>query len=548
MRRAFPILQDDTEFTNDRNETYAFAEDTEAEKQGVFSSTQSNSRRTLFLQGSEKPRKEEGEEEEADIQAHWIDDAKKKRMRRPHTLGQSWRNAGNDDIAKDSRALVLPRPSTISSSKTQVSSVSREMTRSHETVQAHQTSQVILKRDANGKEHENLQTLANEAADVSRDIQFRPEVLQASKILESTLDSAASAGHDKELLKSIMLDVFEADNTEGMHQSACSETLASAARLLRIRVHPTKIGTVENIQSSLHGDSEIPDLHLLQDKVTDNVSMKISADVWLALDKAFTGEWKQDANEQERIGTWAVQVLKQSGLGIADVLKREGLQPLGRLVMQLLSSTAASSRNTVHSKQSVNVSRQGASYTPAFEASKEQGNIHSKHDMQQQRATGNVNVQVLPSIADLHDAFKHENFQHDLQAFQNNLVLEESADVLLETFIEKLRNDTLDEVHLDIRKKSLEGQASEDMSVRPRKRDESSSRHVAFTNDMPSFAPTSQRLKRDITSESASKQSSDFVALGSSAQTRDRPSRSQLTKAFSHFQGMQEHDDQLEEY
>ena len=191
--------------------------------------------------------------------------------------------------------------------------------------------------------------------------------------------------------------------------------------------------------------------------VKDLTQHFLSSDVQKAALTSLTTNWKEDQEEQLRVGTWAVHVLSGQVNSIpAELLrgmKSDALKALGRLSMQLLESSTASAKSESQPmlKADSQISRTGTQYTGTSMATESFENTGAeKQDMEIQRVVENISHLSKAAIKGSNEFFRMESIQGDLQALQNNIQLDFTADMLVEGFIEALRSDK-DESNTELR-------------------------------------------------------------------------------------------------
>lgn len=186
--------------------------------------------------------------------------------------------------------------------------------------------------------------------------------------------------------------------------------------------------------------------------VADLTQHFLSSDVQKAALTSLTTNWKEDQEEQLRIGTWAVHVLSGQVDSIPTELlrgmKSDALKALGRLSMQLLAASTASA--TAESqpllKGEVTAERSAQKYSGTQRAIESFENVSDqKQSLEIQRAVENISHLSKAAIKGSNEFFRMESVQADLQALQNNIQLDFTADVLVEGFIEALKYDNLEE-------------------------------------------------------------------------------------------------------
>jgi len=194
--------------------------------------------------------------------------------------------------------------------------------------------------------------------------------------------------------------------------------------------------------------------HNFSEKEDKIVSAKhfLSSDVQKAALTSLTTNWKEDQEEQLRVGTWAVHVLAGQIDSIPTELlrgmKSDALKALGRLSMQLLAASASSATSESQPllKGEVGVERAGQKYTGTQMAGEAFENLSNEKDaLEIQRVVENISHLSKAAIKGSNEFFRMESIQSDLQALQNNIQLDFTADVLVDGFIEALKHDTLEE-------------------------------------------------------------------------------------------------------
>ena len=207
---------------------------------------------------------------------------------------------------------------------------------------------------------------------------------------------------------------------------------------------PKHLGTTKGAQGE----------HNFNEKEDKLVSAKhfLSSDVQKAALTSLTTNWKEDQDEQLRVGTWAVHVLAGQVDSIPTELlrgmKSDALKALGRLSMQLLAASAASATSESQPllKGEVGIERTGQKYTGTKMAGEAFENLSNEKDaLEIKRVVENISHLSKAAIKGSNEFFRMESIQLDLQALQNNIQLDFTADVLVEGFIEALKHDTLEE-------------------------------------------------------------------------------------------------------
>jgi hypothetical protein len=160
-------------------------------------------------------------------------------------------------------------------------------------------------------------------------------------------------------------------------------------------------------------------------------------------------------------------------------MKKDAVLALGRLSMQLLSSSANAqtsfSADSVRAKSPNSQTSQTIRGRTAGGKTAEALEFLEEQEAELPTATSTrKSVDTLPmertSIRGANEFFRMEAIQSDLQALQNNISLEFTADMLVEGFIESLRNDDLDTAEVTLRSDILsQFQAHENLQSNSKK-------------------------------------------------------------------------------
>ncbi len=191
------------------------------------------------------------------------------------------------------------------------------------------------------------------------------------------------------------------------------------------------------------------DLRLQKETVIDYSKDRVSTDVLIAAQRSL-GDLKEDAEEQLRIGTWAVHVLSgRMDTVPSEILrgmKKDALLALGRLSMQLLAASAKSAQAEFQAslKQGSAIERGGGRQVSLLGATTSSPESKPQEIEGAQQVRENLGDLQKSAIKGANDFFRMESIQGDLQALQNNISLDFTADMLVEGFIDALRNDDLD--------------------------------------------------------------------------------------------------------
>ena len=274
----------------------------------------------------------------------------------------------------------------------------------------------------------------------------------------------------------------------------------------------------------------------------------LSSDVQKAAVTSLTTNWKEDQDEQLRVGTWAVHVLSGQVNSIpAELLrgmKTDALKALGRLSMQLLASSAASAQSDSQPmlKSDFASSRSGTQYTGSEMAAELFENAgDEKQDMEIQRVVENISHLSKAAIKGSNEFFRMESIQGDLQALQNNIQLDFTADMLVEGFIEALRTDT-EESSTELRTDILTAfHAKQTNSSHVRKNVVQSSRSQQVTFDVESQVSAGDKRKKfQVVVE---EELPIVIDMGSSVQKSEKDS-SKHSKDLGFEQGVSPEDEQ----
>jgi hypothetical protein len=99
-------------------------------------------------------------------------------------------------------------------------------------------------------------------------------------------------------------------------------------------------------------------------------------------------------------------------------------------------------------KREVGIERSGQKYTGtkmAGEAFENNSTSYGNDSLEIQRVVENISHLSKAAIKGSNEFFRMESIQSDLQALQNNIQLDFTADVLVDGFIEALKHDTVEE-------------------------------------------------------------------------------------------------------
>jgi hypothetical protein len=151
--------------------------------------------------------------------------------------------------------------------------------------------------------------------------------------------------------------------------------------------------------------------------------------------------------------------------------KSKGLQALGRMALQVLSSTQASQRNDVRMRSDPSASAHVRGIaTQDSRAKSRAGDVRWKDDDEASRLAAPEPVtkqSVRAALKDLTAFFREDTTQTDMQTIQNGLELDTTADEVFDAFLETLRDDGLDEASAGSRVDAFQReQAETEVSLR----------------------------------------------------------------------------------
>jgi hypothetical protein len=494
MKAHFPTLVDVEEWTDSyTGKLHKSGPGTQAESLGKALQSSSSQRRALFLQGGEdKPRRPDSEEKEAEIilpTRTGLTSAKSLGARQ--FFGQS--NFAQEGTKVATLNTPFPEaPIRNAPIKIEALSAERELRNTGEGLKRsaqHGFEGKLKARDAAPQPSET-----REARQVSHSVPAE-QILQGSTQkhdlvhsrsvhsytpieVQSKIDMQGSSKAAKDIVLDILMDVkSNSKSTRGIHAS--KEALQGLQDIALKMVMPvserdTKATDLILGASTLEFTSKqdpsmpnktFPPKHLgttkgaqgeqnFNEKEDKLVSAKhvLSSDVQKAALTSLTTNWKEDQDEQLRVGTWAVHVLAGQVDSIPTELlrgmKSDALKALGRLSMQLLAASAASATSESQPllKGEVGIERAGQKYTGTKMAGEAFENLSTEKDsLEIKRVVENISHLSKAAIKGSNEFFRMESIQSDLQALQNNIQLDFTADVLVEGFIEALKHDTLEE-------------------------------------------------------------------------------------------------------
>jgi hypothetical protein len=458
--------------------THAPRKGEEPEIQGAQHAAHS-SRRILFMEGHVKPARPEGESQEAEVLS-------KSFVPTPDFIQGASKFFGGSAMAKQGRGLAkldVPLPSAPMRNvplKDDKVAMEKEIIQTGEGLK--QSAQLgiggrVKTRDAQPlpsqstvkqsstnltavNELKHSEKLFNELTSVRAVQSYTPTQIQASLNLKDESKAkdivleilSRNLGVDtmaKEELKDIALKLTLApiekstQSIDLIRQALASSPDVQQDRTIKETRKAPLTTTVQ--QRTAVGSKDLKAREALQHAV----KTVLSTDVLLAIQRSQQLNLKEDSEEQLRIGTWAVHVLAgRMDTVPAEILrgmKKDALQALGRLSMQLLSSTKSAS-STYEAKQHVSLAtkRQGGHELSILKASGGEQDEYEDELGAIEFTRENLSDVQKSAIKSTNEFFRMESVQGDLQALQNNIKLDFTADMLVEGFIEALRNDDLE--------------------------------------------------------------------------------------------------------
>jgi hypothetical protein len=453
----------------------------EAEKHDKQHSMQS-SRRLLFLEGSSKPARPQGEAQEAEILAE------PQRPTKEFIRGAS-KFFGGNHLAHQGQGLAkldTPLPSAPMRNvplKHDKVALEKEIQHSGEGLKQsaqHGIEGRVKARDAQPapsestvKQSSTFLTAHNELTSSEKlfnDLQskravqsYTPTQIQAqlnlkdaSKAKDIVLEILSRNLVADTMAKAELKDIASKLTLAPVEKTALSIDLIQQA-IASSNVEPQKDKTIKETRNAplstaiqQRTDVGAKDLKI-REAIQHAAKTVLSTDVILAIQRSQQINLKDDGEEQLRIGTWAVHVLAgRMDTVPAEILrgmKKDALQALGRLSMQLLSSSAKSARAEYEAREPKTLKaqqRRGGHELSIFKAS---GGAQDERDEELGTvdiARENIGDIQKSAIKSTNEFFRMETVQGDLQALQNNIKLDFTADMLVEGFIEALRNDDME--------------------------------------------------------------------------------------------------------
>ena len=394
----------------------------------------------------------------------------------------------------------------------------------------------IKSRDAQPKPSESVQrqatsSLAATNEQKSRDRIYYDQITQRSVPSYTPIELEAKLNlREKSLSKDIVLDILMMKGHEPAQQTVATTELYDIATKLSMPVSAKTQQSIEFLTQALAEASEAPvDSSLLHERKAPRNSLLqlssqkgiqdlklaqeysqekakgLSTDVIVALERATTQSLKDDPAEQLRLGTWAVHVLAgRMDTPAAELLrgmKKDAVLALGRLSMQLLSSSASAHTTFTTEQRKTQVSSSTTLRGKTIGSASAQVSTQAEHTTSQlPTASAKLNIETFQksSIKGANEFFRMEAIQGDLQALQNNIQLEFTADMLVEGFIESLRNDDLDTSQEEMRSDILsQFGAKQTLQNSAREKDLSTTRATAGTFSLSASSSATPKQKHE---------------------------------------------------
>jgi len=264
--------------------------------------------------------------------------------------------------------------------------------------------------------------------------------------------AARAVNPDREETLDLVLDILADHGVEAPVSELATQVVDLASRL-RSEIRASRNAPLQSSQAEEAKQFNTVVQHG-RAAVTDDSSGRLSSDLQMVMDHAVSTEWKADPSLQERAGVWALHVAaKRTGMSAKSLqagFKSKGLQALGRMALQVLSSTQASQRRGdahVRSDPAAAAHVRGVA-TQNAQAKSRLGDQHWKQDDEASRLAAAEPItkqSVRAALKDLTAFFREDMTQTDMQTMQNGLELDTTADELFDAFLETLRDDGLDE-------------------------------------------------------------------------------------------------------
>jgi hypothetical protein len=495
MKSHFPTLVDVEEWRDSyTGKLHKPGSGAHAESLGKALQSSSSERRSLFLQGGDdKPRRPDSEEKEAEIilpTRTGLTSAKSLGARQ--YFGQS--NFAQEGTKLATLNTPFPEaPIRNAPIKVEALSAERELKNTGEGLKRsaqHGFEGKLKARDAapQPSEHRDARQVSH-SVPADQNLQGssqKHDLVQSRSVhsytpieVQSKIDMQGSSKAAKDIVLDILMDLKSNLSTRGKQGSKealqglqdialkmvmpVNERNTKAVNLLmnastldftskQDPSMPSKASRPKHLGVSKGAQGE----HNFSEKEDKVISAKhfLSSDVQKAALTSLTTNWKEDSEEQLRIGTWAVHVLAGQVDSIPTELlrgmKSDALKALGRLSMQLLAASASSATSESQPllKREVGIERSGQKYTGtkmAGEAFENNSTSYGNDSLEIQRVVENISHLSKAAIKGSNEFFRMESIQSDLQALQNNIQLDFTADVLVDGFIEALKHDTVEE-------------------------------------------------------------------------------------------------------
>ena len=418
MSRHFPQIEEIHEWTNEYTGlTFRPAEGAEGERQGTFSSSKEGiARRNAFFNPSRVKIVRESEEKEAEL----IPREELSRTFKFHLPGQATTAALTPQLAEPEQLLENKRPLSLNSNKTG-KNISRDITKQSHDVLSSQDNVATLKNPLLNSIDIKRFGVTKKASSL-HDPNFLNDYEGRTSLALSSLK--ADSGHDVHRLDDLVIDIL----SHKVGESRLAQSCAELAMKMALEAKESHQNTNGDAAASTTVD------YTSTDRLEAPYVPQMSSDIIFAIQKA-KKDWKTDDLEQIRTGSWAIDVAKKNlGPVTQESLKPDALKALGRLALQSLHLASADQKFDVH----LNDDAENDRLTVDFSSFKER----------------------IKQIANLKDLMKEESFRQDLQALQDGLLLEKSADEVVESFLETLRDEIVDEHSAALRKDILIGASS----------------------------------------------------------------------------------------
>jgi len=402
MSRHFPQIEEIQQWTNEyTGVTLRPSEGSEGERQGTFTNNKEGiERRNAFF----NPSRVKIVRQEEEQQAETIPREELKRTFKYHLPGQTQKNAETVQYAEPATPIEVKRPHALTTTKVG-GNISRTITKqSHDLL----------------SEQENIASLKNpliNSVDIKRSGVFKKaSSLQDTRLVHdfegrsshATGNEHAGSQHDVKRLDDLVIDIL----SHKVGESRLAQSCADLAMKMALEAKEIQKNANKDAVASTQVDYESTD------RLEVPYLPQMSSDVVFAIQKA-KKDWKSDDLEQMRTGSWAMDVAKKNlGAVTQESLKPDALKALGRLALQSLHRVADQKHD-----------------------------ISLNEDDENDRTTFDYTLfkEKINQISNLKDLMKEESFRQDLQALQDGLLLEKSADEVMETFLETLRDEIVDE-------------------------------------------------------------------------------------------------------